>query len=188
MQEGDYAAFQRFSEHWYPEIIKWVAARTTRDRVMDYAQGVWVHLTEDGCRRLLMWDGLTQEIGGNPDHFAGFLKTVTNNKVTELHRADRRPWLDYGDPEEVYRGRESDHDLLNTVEGEQIKGEFRDCFGELPRQDKRMLIMKWNGRADEVIGQFFRKTANNVRQRRYQMIRRLRDCLSRKLPGYFGHV
>jgi RNA polymerase sigma factor (sigma-70 family) len=187
MQEGDPAAFHYFANSWYPKIVIWVARRTTPDKVMDYAQGVWVHLTEDGCKQLLKWNGLYDDRGGNPDSFAGYLKRITDFKVTDLYRADVKPWMQFGDPDDIYGDRRSKDDQLESVQGEQIKGVFRECFARLPRRDQKMLIMKWNGRSDEDIAPFFGMTANNVRQRRYQMILRLRECLSRKLPAHFSN-
>ena len=183
MQGGYPEAFGEFAGAWYPRIVEWIAPRTSRDKVMDYAQEVWIHLTKDGCRNLIRWRGLYVEGDGNPHSLAAYLKTITVRKVIDLHKADNRHWLDFGDPPEI----ESGESPLETIEDEQIKIGFRDCFRQLPRLDKRMLIMKWNGRSDEAIGQFYRKTANNIRQRRYQMILKLRECLSVKLPAYFGH-
>ncbi len=187
MQEGNPAAFDYFAETWYRKIVRWVGQQTSRDKVMDYAQGIWIHLTEDGCKRLLKWNGLYDDRGGNPHSFAAFLKTITHSKVSDLHDVDVKPWLQFGDPDDIYGGRGSEDDPLQPVQGEQIKGAFRDCFAELPPRDQKMLIMKWNGRPDEDIARLFRMTANNVRQRRYQMVRKLRECLSAKLPAYFSN-
>jgi len=183
MQEGDPGAFQEFARTWYPRIVEWIAPRTSHDKVMDYAQEVWVHLTKDGCRNLIGWRGLYVEGDSNPHSLAAYLKTVTVRKVIDLHKADNKHWLDFGDPPDIKSG----ENPPETIEDDQIRIGFRECFSELPRLDKRMLIMKWNGRSDEAIGQFYRKTANNIRQRRYQMILKLRECLSVKLPAYFGH-
>lgn len=183
MQHGEQDAFHQFARAWYPRIVRWVAARTDRDHVSDYAQEIWIRLTEDGCRRLLAWNGYYAEGVVDPNSLAAYLKQITVRRVVDLYRADNKQWLDFGDTPDI----RSDETPLDRLEGEQIKSIFRVCFSQLPRLDKRMLIMKWNGRGDQAIGQLFRKTANAVRQRRHQMILRLRECLSDKLPAYFSH-
>ena len=187
MQNGDSGAFQKFARAWYPEIVRWIAARTSGDKVEDYAQEVWIHLTKDGCHNLLLWRGLYATGPVHPNSLAAFLKTITVHRVASLHNADYKHWLDFGDDANVV---DEDGQLgrnpSDPLEGEQIKVHFRECFGFLPRLDKRMLIMKWNGRSDNDIARLFRMTANNVRQRRHQMVKRIRECLSDKLPAYFS--
>lgn len=188
MQDQNPAAFNEFAATWYPRILHWVAQGTSRDKVMDYAQSVWIHLTEDGCRRLLGWNGLYVNTDSNPDNLAGYLKQITNRKVIDLHRIDKRQRLDYGDyPEFIDEDGRLGKNPLDTVEGEQIKKEFRACFGLLPPKDRKMLIMTWSGRPDSAIASRFGMLANNVRQRRYQMVNKIRECLSEKLPAYFRH-
>ena len=188
MQEQDPTAFDEFARAWYPRIVNWVSTRTSPDKVEDYAQSVWLHLTEDGCRRLLRWGGLYADTAGNPHSFDGYLKRITQRKVIDLHRIDNKQWLDYGDPPEVIdRDGRLGVDPLDEVEGEQIKRVFRACFGQLQIRDKKMLIMKWSGRSDDAIGRRFQMLANNVRQRCHQMVRKLRACLSAKLPAYFNN-
>ncbi len=189
MQEGNPHAFHEFADAWYPQIVEWVKARTTPDKVMDYAQEVWIHLTKNGCHNLLQWHGLYQDTYGNPHSLAAYLKTITIHKVIDLHDKDNKRWLDFGEDANVV---DDDGQLgpnpPDRVEGEQIKVQFRHCFSLLPGRDKRMLLLKWNDQADEDLGARYFTTANNVRQRRFQMVKRLRECLSGKLPAYFSGV
>ena len=188
MQDGYPEAFHDFARAWYPRIVKWVRARTSEDKVMDYSQAIWIYLTEDSCRRLLRWRGYYAVGRANPNSLAAYLKKVTARRVIDLYRADNKHWLDFGDvPDIIDDDGQLGNNPLDTVEGEQIKVGFRGCFGELQRRDQRMLIMRWNGMSDTAIAGRYRMVANNVRQRRYQMVQRLRECLSHKLPAYFSH-
>jgi DNA-directed RNA polymerase specialized sigma24 family protein len=187
MQDGEPSAFSEFAHAWYPRIVGWVRTRTSSDKVNDYANEVWIHLTRDGCRNLLKWRGFLVEGEVNPNSLTAFIKTITARRVASLYKVDNKEWLDFGDDEEFI---DDDGQLgrnpPDTIEGEHIKVQFRHCFGLLPSRDKRMLIMKWNERSDSDIATLFRMNANNVRQRRYQMVKRLRECLSDRLPGYFS--
>jgi hypothetical protein len=70
MHAGDRHAATEFVGEWYPRVQRWVAAATSADKIEDYTQAVFLHLAEDGWRRLFQWKGVFAEGTDNPQSLA----------------------------------------------------------------------------------------------------------------------
>ena len=186
MHAGDRRAAAELVHEWYPRVERWVAAATSADNIEDYTQAVFLHLAEDGWRRLFQWKGLFAEATDNPQSLASFLRTATRRKVIDLYRADHPDWLEVLGPEQLPEDRSRGSQPQNLQAREQFKLAFRACFARLQRKDQRMLIMRLQEFTDEEIGEKFGRSKDSVRQRRAQAYRKMRECLALRAPGQFG--
>ena len=186
MHAGNRPAATEFVREWYPRVQRWVAAATSADNVEDYTQAVFLHLAEDGWRRLFQWKGLFAEETDNPQSLAAFLRTTTRRKVIDLNRADDPDWLEILGPGELPDDGSRSSQPQTIQAREQFKLAFRACFARLQRKDQRMLIMRLEGASDEEIGEKFGRSKDSVRQRRAQAYKTLRECLAIRAPGQFG--
>jgi RNA polymerase sigma factor (sigma-70 family) len=186
MHAGDRHAATEFVGEWYPRIQRWVAAATSAEDIEDYTQAVFLHLAEDGWRRLFQWKGLFAEATDNPQSLASFLKTTTRRKVIDLYRADHPDWLEFLGPDQLPDDGGRARQPQTVQAREQFKLAFRDCFARLQRKDQRMLIMRLKNFTDEEIGEKFGRSKDSVRQRRAQAYKTLRECLAIRAPGQFG--
>ena len=186
MHAGDRRVAAEFVREWYPRVEGWVDDVTSPDNVEDYTQAVFLHLAEDGWRRLFQWKGLSAEATDNPQSLASFLKTVTRRKVIDLYRADHPDGLEILGQEHIPEDGSGASQPHITQARELFKLAFRACFARLQRKDQRMLVMRLKGFADEEIGEKFGRSTASVRQRRAQAYKKLRECLAIRAPGQFG--
>jgi len=182
---GDKRATARFISIWHPRIYRWIYQNSWLRPVDDAAQEVWYRLLDQGWRRLLDWDGLDEE-NWHPHSLESYLQTITINQARDIERwTQRRPptaedvldVIDYGpvgtDPEiEAERAR--------------VREVFDSCFQSARARDQRNMVMWHEGRSDDEIAEELGITPNNSAQRRFQALRRLRDCLRDKLSEYLN--
>ena len=189
MASGDRSAGDEFVRDWHPRIYAWVKGRTSSQKVDEYVQEVWLQLATNNWRALLAWNGLRAEHPVNPNSLAGYLRMITFNKVTSLYRRDNNQLPDSPTPfdfadENGLLGRnplaEAEADFLMTY--------FELCFGVMSQRDQNLFVMWEEGHQDSYTARILEMNENNVRQRRYYLWRKLRECLDEKLPGYFSDV
>lgn len=182
---GDTAATAHFISVWHPRIYRWLYRNSWLRPVDDVAQEVWYRLLDHGWQRLLDWDGLDEE-NWHSRSLESYLRTITINHARDIERrAKRRPptaedVLDIVDDGPVG----SDPEL--EAERVRVREVFDSCFQEALARDQRNLVMWHEGRSDEEIADELGITPNNSAQRRFQALRRLRDCLRDKMPEYLN--
>lgn len=186
---GDQAASREFVELWHPRIVRWIVQRAPRPKVADYAQEVWWHLIEGNWHRLLQWDGLYNNQVWHENSLRGFLKSLTNHKVGDLMRAERRRPLVTIDPADLIDEEGSlGADPQAQAERAHLMSVYYSCVSHLNDRDKQLLEMCWEGHSAEEIGAELNMQPNNVYQRKSYLMERLRKCLIDKLPEYFRDV
>ena len=189
LASGDNSAADEFVRQWQPRIYAWVQGRTSSRRVDDYVQEVWLQLATNNWYALLAWNGLNAEHPVNPNSLAGYLRMITFNKVTSLYRRDNNQLpesptpFDFAD-ENGLLGRNP----LTETEADFLMAYFELCFEVMSQRDQNLFVMWEEGHQDSHTARILDMTANNVRQRRCYMLNKLRECLDRKLPGYFTYV
>jgi RNA polymerase sigma factor (sigma-70 family) len=178
----------QFIVQWHRKIVGWIARRAPPDRIEDYTQEVWDHLSKNAWRILLQCRALDSD---DPGRYAltGFLHSVTLNRVKDLLKADR-PRIEI--VEVPIHGIENPGPT--GLDPEQIAGHqqvirvYQAWFDELSARDQALLTMWHAGHVDREVADRLRMQENNVRQRRFYLLRRLRDHLVNRLPGYFRDV
>ena len=180
---GNPGATNEFLSMWQRRIYSWIRQNSWLRQRDDIAQQVWFHLLENGWDRLLSWDGLYHEV--KPHSLAAFLRQVTINKVRDLERKAERNLPEGGDPFDIIdEDGSAGTNPLDMVERERLRRAFEECFGRLQPRDQTSLVMWYEGHQDAEIAERLSMTANNVAQRRYQALPRLRMCLKQTLPEY----
>lgn len=183
---GDPASARQFVDEWQPRIAGWIARFCSPGAVEDYAQEVLWHLAQDGWGRLGSWRGLDAE-RSNPNSLAAYIKKITILKTIDLLRADRRQLPNSGEPFDIVDETGLlGMDPMESAEGRSLMAAIMACFDDVERRDQHLLIMWRQGRPDRHSARILGMTANNVRQRRHYVLKRLRLCLIAKLPGYFS--
>ena len=180
---GNPSATNEFLSMWQPRIYSWIRQNSWLRPRDDISQQIWFHLLENGWDRLLHWDGLYRDAPGHS--LEAFLKQVTINKVRDLERKRKRDLPEGGDPFDfIDEDGSVGTNPLDMLERERIQRAFEECFGNLQPRDRANLVMWYEGHQDAEIAEHLRMTANNVAQRRYQALPRLRMCLEQTLPEY----
>ena len=185
----DRSACDEFVQMWDDRIRYWVSRRSRAEKVEEYTQEVWGHLIERNWLRLLQWDGLFNDEAWHENSLVAFLKKLTNNKVTDLLRAEP-PIPPRGlDPDKIIDGTtgygwhpslEAERSILISV--------YEDCSGRFKDRDKQLIRLWWEGHTGQEIAEQLIMKANNVYQRRSYLLKQLRDCLVDNLPEYFRSV
>ena len=186
---GDVAAEHQFVSMWHPRIYVWAARHTWVRPIDDCVQQIWYHLLDNDCARLLQWQGLYDDDAWHTHSLEGYLKTLAINKLRDIERAEARRLppaknqldiIDEDGPLGTDPEVQAERYRLTVV--------FESCFVLIQANDQRLLEMWHEGHPDEDIALELGITPNNVAQRRFQALRRLRDCLREKLPEYLRHV
>jgi DNA-directed RNA polymerase specialized sigma24 family protein len=189
MAKRDARASDEFVQMWDGRIQRWVSQRVGYEKIEEYSQEVWGHLVEGNWLRLLQWNGLFDDDAWNPHSLEAFLKKLTNNKVTDLLRAEP-PQLPPGlDPVDIIdRTTPYGRDPLLEAERSRLMWAYEDCTQWFKDKDNRLITMWWEGHAGQYIATQLKMKVNNVYQRRSYLLNQLRDCLVDKLPEYFHRV
>ena len=188
MVTGDRAAAHEFVSVWQPRIERWIAARTLQYRIDDYAQEVWLHLTEGNWLRLLQWRGLYNDEAWHPHSLEAFLKRITIRKIIDLQGAERIEPSAFDPADIVDEQTELGRDPALGTERSRLRRVFDECSRLFKRKDHRAIQLWWEGYSASEIGDRLGTNPNNVYQRRSYLLKQLRDCFVEKLPEYFRHV
>ncbi len=189
MAARDARASDEFVQMWDARIQRWVSQRVGYEKIEEYSQEVWGHLVEGNWLRLLQWNGLFDDDAWNPHSLEAFLKQLTNNKVTDLLRAEP-PQLPPGlDPVDIIdRTTPYGRDPLLEAERSRLMWAYEDCTQWFKDKDNRLITMWWEGHVGKYMAEQLKMNVNNVYQRRSYLLNQLRDCLVDKLPEYFHRV
>ena len=188
MVSGDRRAAHEFASIWHPRIEDWVARRTLRHRVDDYAQEVWLHLAAGNWLRLLQWRGLYNDEAYHPHSLEAYLKQITIHKVIDLQGTDRLQESPYDPADIIDDETELGRDPALGAERSRLRRAFDSCSRRFKDNDHRSIRMWWEGHTAKYIAEKLNTNPNNVYQRRSYLLEQLRRCLVEKLPEYFRHV
>jgi DNA-directed RNA polymerase specialized sigma24 family protein len=183
-------ADEEFYEIWHPRIRRWIADQVPHQKVEDYAQEVWNHLSEGrSWLRLLRWDGLYDDEAWHPHSLKGFLRTVTTNKVVDLWRTEPRIRFSDLDPVDIIdRTTPFGNDPLIEAERWRLIAVFEFCSSWFRDKDHTLIRMWLEDCSGAEIADAIETNANNVYQRTSYIFRRLQECLTERLPEYFRRV
>jgi DNA-directed RNA polymerase specialized sigma24 family protein len=182
-------AADEFYATWHSRICHWIAGQAPYEKVEEYAQEVWLHLSAGNWLRLLQWDGLYDDEAWHPQSLEGFLRTITVNKAADLWDAEPKFQPGDFDPVDIIdRMTPLGRDPQVEAERSRLIAAFEFCASWLKDKDHRQLWMWWEGRSGKEIAEETGTNPNNVYQRRSHIFKRLRACLTERLPEYFRHV
>ena len=185
----DQEAEREFVDTWEPHLIRWVAARASRDKVEEYVQDVWLHLFNRDWHNLLQWQALFDDDEWHEHSLQGFLKSITVNKVIDLQRADYLRRLENLDPADILMAfGELGNDPQLEAEASRLMAAFDGCTSHYQGKDDTLVRMWFEGYSAIRIAEELETNANNVHQRKSYLFKRLQDCLTEKLPEYFRDV
>lgn len=185
----DGAAVVAFIRQWEPEIARWVSQRAPRDRVPDYCQEVWMHLSKNNWQNLLSLDALYTDKPSNPHTLRAFIKRITINRVSDLLAADTSKLNVVDVPlHSVDSPGPSGLDPQRIASNSQVLDVYLAWYNERPSRDQSLLGMWHAGYTGKEIAEELGMTANNVRQRRFYLLGKLLEHLVTRLPGYFRDV
>ena len=184
---GDESATEYFIAVWHPRIYRWLYQKSWLRPVEDSAQQVWYHLLDKGWERLLGWDGLYLE-NWHQHSLESYLKTITIHKARDLERAAYRRLPAVDEVLDVVDDGPVGADPVTLLERARVREAFDGCFQRAQARDQRNMVMWFEGKSDEEIAEDLGITPNNVSQRRFQALRRLRACLREKIPEYLENV
>jgi len=184
---GDEAATEHFISIFHPRIYGWLYQNSWLRPVDDAAQEVWYHLLDHGWERLLDWDGLNEE-NWHPHSLESYLRAITINKARDIERWTQRRPPTAEDVLDVIDDGPVGTDPEIEAERARVREVFDSCFQKAQARDQMNLGMWHEGRSDEEIAIELGISPNNAAQRRFQALRRLRDCLREKLPEYLDNV
>ena len=180
----DPAAADAFVREWSPRVVAWVRRNTPAHRVEGYCQEVFLHLCQDKWSRLRNWDGLYSDEAWHPNSLAGYLRTITVNKVADLLRADARQLPGGGESRDAVAddgalGRNPEDATADARD----KALFRECLDDLQPRDRNLLYLWCQGQQDSYTARLLGMNANNVRQRRHYVARKLSECVENRRRG-----
>ena len=185
---GDTRATEEFICTWHPRIYIWIQRHSWIRPVEDVAQQVWYHLLKNRWDALLQWEGLYSDSAWHDRSLEGFLRKVTVNKMRDLERAAQRQLPFGGAPDDTLDDPDGvGADPENLAERERLAEIFDSCFGRLQDRDQVNLVKWREGYSDTEIAAELGISPNNASQRRFQALRRLRECLRNNLPEYLAH-
>ena len=180
---GDERATEYFIQEWHPRIFRWIYRHSWLRPVDDVAQDVWYHLLENGWQRLLDWDGLYAD-NWHRHSLESYLRRITINKARDIERRSQRRLPSAEKVLEVVDEGPVGTDPEVLAERARVREIFDGCFQRVQERDQVNLVMWQEGRTDNEIAESLGITPNNAAQRRYQALRRLRDCLRDRMPEY----
>jgi len=181
---GDKAATIKFIDYWHPRIYRWIYQNSWFRPVEDLAQDIWYHLLDDGWERLLRWDGLYED-NWHPHSLESYLKTITIHKARDAERWSQRRLPPADLVLEIVDDGPVGADPMVEAERARVREAFDSCFQEARERDQRNMSLWYEGKSDDEIADELGDNPNNCAQRRFQAIRRLRQCLRNKIPEYF---
>ena len=185
----DQAAADEFYFQWNDRICYWISGRAPNNKIEESAQEVWAHLKNGNGLRLLQWRPLYNDEAWHEHSLDGYLKTITNNKVSDLIEAEP-PVLPQGlDPVEIIdRTTPLGNDPLVEAERSRLIMAYEFCSNWFKQKDHLALMLWWQGHDTNHIAAEVGGNPNNVYQRRSYLFKRLRECLTERLPEYFHRV
>ncbi len=188
MADKDQDAELQFVSQWHGRIKAWVTSQTSPTNVEDYTQDVWCRLADRGWRRLLQWDGLTAKDGVGPNSLAGYLRTITRNRVSDLHDADKKHVRGTISPDDLpnHFGSLGTNPAHETERSIALAG-GQECLDEFEAEEQTLLTMWALGHSDKAIAEVLGVTATKAKNNRWKLLRKLRNCLKSKFPDLFGH-
>ena len=184
---GDTRATEEFIFIWHPRIYQWIYRHSWLRPVEDVAQEVWYHLLDHGWERLLGWEGLYRD-SRHRHSLESYLRTITINKARDIERRSKRRLPPADEVLDIVDDGPVGTDPAVEAERARVREIFDSCFQRAQERDQINLVMWREGRSDADIAERLGIEPNNAAQRRYQALRRLRDCLRDKMSEYLDHA
>ena len=181
---GDRTAGDAFVREWGRRIVAWVRRDAPAHLIDEYSQEVLLHLCRNNWASLSGWRGLYSGEDWHPNSLAGYLKSITAHKVNDLIDADNRRLPAGGE----YRDVVEDGGALGINPADSTadagnKALLRECINTLQPKDRNLLYLWRQGEPDSYTAQLLDMNANNVRQRRHYLTKKLIECVENRRRG-----